>query len=434
MATAIIALGILYFIGHVLTHFFDRAKIPDVLILIIFGIIIGPLFGFLSVEEIGAAGSLLTSIALIIILFEGGLNLELGNILRSAKQSMKLTVSFFFITAAIVGVLMHFGFGFSPMASAITGFICGGTSSSVVIPMVNAMKVGKETTTILILESALTDVLCIVFTIGMLQSFDSGEFEIGKILGSLISSLVLASVIGVASGLLWLKMLDRIRMMPNTQFATFAFMFIVYGIAESLDYSGAIAALAFGILLGNNRIIGHSISRLSENINVSSLKSGIVTDAEKKLYKEIVFLLKIFFFVYLGISIPFEHIDIVLIALTIVIAVYMARPVATKILVKDHVTAYDRTIVSVMAPKGLAAAVLAGLPAQHGMIEGNDIQAITYYIVLLSIVGTSVLIPLIERTSLGELMQRFLKVPAQQPKTTQAAAEPATADNDNQQQ
>ena len=62
-----------------------------------------------------------------------------------------------------------------------------------------------------------------------------------------------------------------------------------------------------------------------------------------------------------------------------------------------------------MIPKGLAAAVLAGLPIQYGMVEGPDIQAITYHVVLASIITTSVLIPLIERTSLGRLYRKFFE-------------------------
>ena len=177
---AIIAMGVLYFIGHLLTHFFDKAKVPDVLILIAFGMIIGPLLDIIKPDQLGAVGTVFTSVALIIILFEGGLNLELKSILRYMNQSIRITLSFFFITAAIITCIMHFLFGYTFLAGLITGFICGGTSSDVVIPMVNALKVGKEATTMLVLESALTDVLCIVFTIGVLHSADSGIIKIGR--------------------------------------------------------------------------------------------------------------------------------------------------------------------------------------------------------------------------------------------------------------
>ncbi len=407
MTTTIMALGLLYFIGHWLTHFFNRTKVPDVLILIIFGMLLGPIFHIIDPVHIGKAGELFTAVALIIILFESGLDLELGTLRRSAGLATKLTVSTFFATAFVIFSILYWGFDYSPMAGLVMGFICGGTSSAVVIPLVGALKVGKKASTMLILESVLTDVLCIIFTLGVLSSIYSGEIEVGRIIGNLISSLIFALVIGTLGGILWIRILASVRNWTHTQFATFAFMFIVYGVADLLHFSGPIAALAFGILLGNYRAIGHRISFLSSLLREENDQIVVVSDAEKKLYKEIVFLLKTFFFVYLGISIPLQHMFTAGVAITIVIAVYLMRPIVTKIVVGKYISAYDSTIVSVMVPKGLAAAVLAGLPSQYGMIEGTDIQAFTYNVILFSIVLTSILIPIINRTPVGTAMKQF---------------------------
>ena len=405
MTSVIIAFGLLYFVGHLLTHLFDRVKIPDVLILILFGIIMGPVLNIVNPADIGPTGQLFTSIALIIILFEGGTDIEVSNLLRSAKQSMLLTVVFFFVTSIIIYCIMHYGYDYSHKASIVTGFICGGTSSAVVIPLVGALKMGKEAATVLILESALTDVLCIVCALGVLQSLEHGEIEIPRIIGNVFSSLLIATFIGFLSGVLWLCIINKVRKYPNTQFATFAFMFITYGIAEIFDFSGAIASLAFGIVLGNNKFVARKLKPYIGNIEV-----GIVTDAEKSLYKEIVFLLKIFFFIYLGLSFPIGDIHFIMIALSLVVSIFIARPIASKLLVKHRVDAYDRSVVAVMVPKGLAAAVLAGLPAQYNMIGAGDIQAITFNVVLISIVATSIFILLIEKTSYGTLMKHLMSI------------------------
>lgn len=397
MALLIIAAGVIYFVGHLLTHFFERSKIPDVLMLILCGIVAGPLTGLMTVERIGYAGELFTQMALIIILFEGGLGLELTHLLKSARRSVLLSSSFFAISALAVALIMHFGFDYSPMASAVTGFICGGTSSAVVIPLLVMIRVSKGAGTMLIIESALTDVLCIVFTLGVLQSIDSGEFRFGNIVGSLVSSLIVASIIGVICGLVWLRCINWVRSFSNTQFATCFFMFIVYGMAEVMHFSGAIAALAFGIVLGNADVVSRNMRRIFGD----SMPVGVISDAEKKLYRELVFLVKIFFFLYLGISIPFESHNIIVVAVTIVIVLFILRPFAARFLT-GRTSRHDRAIIAVMLPKGLAAAVLAGLPAQYGMVEGPYIQAITYHVVLSSIILTSVLIPLIEKTSFGQ--------------------------------
>ncbi len=401
MEKAIFATGILYFLGHVLTHFFERSKVPDVLMLIVVGLLLGPVFGISSVETIGSTGSVFTQFALIIILFEGGLGLELSELIHSARQSAILTISFFFLSVISITLLMHFGFGYSTLASVLTGFICGGTSSAVVIPLLSMINVSKTASAMLVMESALTDVLCIVFTIGELQSIESGAFEVGKVVGTLFSSLIVASIIGALSGMLWLRIITFIRTFGNTQFATCFCMFVVYGIAEFFDFSGAIAVLAFGIVLGNAPVIRRHL-----NFLLSEKTVGIISSAEKELYKELAFLVKIFFFIYLGISIPFEDTAVIAISLSIVVALFALRPIASWLMVNGKTTPHDRTIVAVMLPKGLAAAVLAGLPTQYGMVEGPDIQAITYHVVLYSIILTSVFIPLVERTKLGRFYDK----------------------------
>ena len=399
----IFSAGIIYFVGHLLTHFFQQSKIPDVLLLIIVGVVIGPISGLMTLDPDGSVGKVFTQFALILILFEGGLDMELSHLIRSARQATALTIAFFIITAAVIALIMHCGFDYSPMAAVITGFICGGTSSAVVIPLLGMINVGKHAATTLVLESALTDVLCIVFTIGQLQSIESGDFEYGKIAGTIISSLVVAALIGIFSGMCWLRMLNWIRSFPNTQYATCFFMFIVFGVAEMLGFSGAVAALAYGIVLGNCASFTRHLHDILGDVPV-----GVITDAERKLYKELVFLVKIFFFLFLGVSIPLGAVRFMLAALALVLALYVARPVITKFFVRSPlVSPHDKSIISVMLPKGLAAAVLASMPINAGMVEGRDIQAITYYVVLFSIILTSVLIPLIERTRVGRFYSKL---------------------------
>lgn len=407
MESIILATGLIYFIGHLFTHFFERSKVPDVLMLIIIGILAGPVMGIVTVDEIGDAGRVFTQFALIIILFEGGLDIEFRSLVHSARQSLIMTTAFFFISAATVGSIMHWGFDYSPMASAVTGFICGGTSSAVVIPLLGMIRASKKAAAMLVIESALTDVYCIVFVIGTLQSIESGEFKVGMIIYRLSSSLIVASVIGVIGGILWLRVINWIRRFNNTQFASCFCMFVLYGITEMLGFSGAIAALAFGIVMGNARFIARKL--YNGYWTVSPV--GVLSDAEKTLYKELAFLVKIFFFLYLGISIPFESRSIMAVAACVIVSLFALRPWCA-LLLTGKIRAHDKTITAVMLPKGLAAAVLAGLPSQYGMAEGADIQAITFHIVLYSIIITSTLIPLVERTRFGTFLDGiYVKAP-----------------------
>jgi NhaP-type Na+/H+ or K+/H+ antiporter len=106
-------------------------------------------------------------------------------------------------------------------------------------------------------------------------------------------------------------------------------------------------------------------------------------------------MLKTFFFIYLGISMQFGEWTIFAWSAGAVAAVYVLRAVVVRFAVPPSVSRPEAAVMSVMAPKGLAAAVLAGVPAQMGIAEGPAIQQFVYAVVLVSIVFTSVAVPLI---------------------------------------
>lgn len=68
----------------------------------------------------------------------------------------------------------------------------------------------------------------------------------------------------------------------------------------------------------------------------------------------------------------------------------------------------DAAITSMLAPKGLAAAVLAALPLQYGVIGGGAIRDTTYMVVLVSITFTALLVMVYPRPAMQELYGRAL--------------------------
>ena len=82
---ALLTLGLIVFAAHFFSALFERTKIPDVLPLTIIGIIIGPIAGLVTPDHFGVVGPLLSSIALILMLFDGGSHLTL-NTLKTTIQ------------------------------------------------------------------------------------------------------------------------------------------------------------------------------------------------------------------------------------------------------------------------------------------------------------------------------------------------------------
>jgi NhaP-type Na+/H+ or K+/H+ antiporter len=181
-------------------------------------------------------------------------------------------------------------------------------------------------------------------------------------------------------------------------FMTPAFVFILFGIVETLGFSGAIAALVFGVTLGNIESINLSIFKPSNAGEPVGL-----TETERVFFSEVAFLLKTFFFVYLGISLQFFSSELIIISLILIAIAFIIRIPSTRLALGHSLPLKDMSIVAVMVPKGLAAVVLASFPLQQAVSGGELIQNLTYGVVLSSIVITSLLVMLIDKTKFYEL-------------------------------
>jgi NhaP-type Na+/H+ or K+/H+ antiporter len=240
--------------------------------------------------------------------------------------------------------------------------------------------------------------LSIIITVTLVEAYVIGKFDIASVSGDLIASFLVALVFGVIGAFIWSILLNKIHIIKNAMFTTPAFVFVIFGIVETLGFSGAIAALSFGITLGNIESINFSIFKPSRTKEPVGL-----TETEKVFFSEVAFLLKTFFFVYLGISLELISEQLLILSLVLTVVAFTLRIPTTRLSVRGSLPLKDMSIVAVMVPKGLAAVVLASIPLQQGILGGELIKNLTYGVVLLSIVITSLLVMLIDKVKLYEL-------------------------------
>jgi len=402
-AVTILFLGLLIFLGNILSRFFTLTKIPDVLFLIAIGIIVGPFLGLVAPSAFGVVGPLFTMVTLAIILFEGGLHITLETLKKSITGTTAITVANFVIITGICIVIMTYWAGFSIIEACMLGAIIGGTSSAVVIPFTNYLNIRNDTKAILALESAISDVLCIVVLLALLDVVKVQEFNVGHVVGNLIASFLIAAIIGIIAGIWWSSIYHKLKSIKSI-FITPAFVFIVFGVVNLLGFSGAIAALALGVTLGNLYYFK------AEKI-LPFLGNGItqveLTPVEMEFFAQLVSLLKTFFFIYIGISIHFADMNIIYLGAAITVIIYLARIVMVWCTIPRNIPASDAAIVAVMEPKGLAAAVLASMPLEAGIAAGQTIQDVTYIIIFFSILVCSVMVFLLERTAFARMYRKL---------------------------
>lgn len=388
-----IVLGLLIFCAHLFSAWFSRRRIPDVLLLMIIGIVIGPVTGWVSPSDLASVGPVFASLTLLFILFDSGLDMKLDTI-RSYWTGVVQVTLLSFITAMVTAALIgYYYIGLELTPAFILGSTVAGTAAAIVIPLVAQMRVSQRTRVTLTLESAISGVLCIVAALSFIQSCKSGSPTPGVVIGHVLASLLISMLLGVAGGIVWSSFMHRIRLLQNSMFLTPAFLFVIYGFTEALGYSGALAALAFGLVMGNPEYFSPSFLSRFKLQPMTHLLEG-----EKGFFKELVFILKTYFFVYIGICIPFTDTTALLYGLVIAAALFVVRFILIAIVGRKN-TSDDRLTVSMMIPKGLVSAVLASMPeminAQVGreVIRGAEtIKYVTYAVIFCSICICSLLV------------------------------------------
>lgn len=353
--------GIVILIGFIGNLIFKKTDIPSIIWLMLLGLILGPILGYLNQAPFLAVSDFFSAIAIIIILFEGGIDMDLFKILKEAPKGAILTIIAFIetiiVTTIVVMIMGIWVKGITILHGILLGAIIGGTSSAVVIPIVSKLKgISDKAKMVLSIESAITDVLCIVTAIAIIQTMQSGQAGLNFILTNITAQFSIGIILGAIIGIIWLWIMQKIKQQEYSYVVTLGILFIIYSVVNYLNGSGAIACLTFGIILGNGR-------RILKGIGYGSIAYEI-DQTSRNFHKLISFLIRTFFFVFLGLLVSIQNPVNILIGIIISAGILLTRPFAVKIIAKGNkdFTDLDKKIIGVMMPRGLAAAVLAYMP------------------------------------------------------------------------
>ena len=404
-AFTIVFVGLTIFLSHYFAEMFKRTKIPDVLWLFTMGLLLGPISGLVHPESFGAVGPVFTTITLIFILFESGIDQRLEPLIHALSGTAKITTYNFLATCLVAGSVAYFYTDLGLLRSLMLGSIVGGTSSAVVTTLAREFGMRERTRTTLILESAFSDVYTLAVPLTLLSAYSVGKVDVAYVTGQMIAAFLLAAMLGMAGAFLWSILLNQMRTLQNTVFTTPAFVFIIYGVVEIMNFSGPIAALAFGITLGNIDVLGPPIMK-----NIISRKPISLNDFERAFFSEAVFLLRTFFFVYIGISVRLHDWWPLALGAIITGTLFLIRIPIVRLSVPRDTPTKDAAFMAAMIPKGLGAAVLASLPVQQGISGGETIQAVVFSIILCSTLFTTILTFLVDKTIVSRVYEWIFRL------------------------
>lgn len=358
---ALILGGIIIVIGFLSNYLLERKGLPDMLFLIILGMLVGPATGLVDVTSVMSLAPYLAALALVFILFDGGMTMNIYRVFSESPRAAVLAMAGFASSATVTSLLMYFLVvpNVSPLYSILFGTIVGGSSSIIVMSLASRIKLSQRGSTILSLESAINDILCIVLSLVIIEIIVlKGTVDLPTIAKSLASRFSIGAMLGIIIGVGWLSMLKRIIKASYSYMLTLGIALLAYALSEVLGGSGALCSLLFGIVLGNEKEI-YGILRMKKP------SSQVVDAGLKRFESEIAFLLRAFFFVYIGLIATSPSPKTVIIGITLALTLLLIRFGAVHIATIRSDLINERSIMSVLLTRGLASAVLATLPLQY---------------------------------------------------------------------
>ena len=375
----LLAAGVVIFLGVAGEAFFKKTGIPDVAFLMILGVIIGPVLGIIQAEAVIQVVPYFAALALIIIMFDGGLNLDIKHIVKTAHYSFTLAIIGFILSVIIISLATHYVLEWTWLESILLASIVGGSSSAIVFGLVRNIRISEETKSILSFESAVTDILATIIAFILFEAVLAGHFDLQTLQETIGKAVVVGLVLGFGVGIPWMYISTKFGNAQHAYMLTLAILFVLFFLANSFGESGALTALVFGLMIGNKK-------HLSKILRFKVPK----IERDDPTHNQLTFLVRSFFFVFVGLMATFGQIEYVIFGVVVTIAVYVGRMGLVKTVLRKGFSKLDKSVTKSMIPRGLAAAVLATYPITMGLPNAELYPQMIFFIILSSVIITTI--------------------------------------------
>ena len=372
-------LGALLVLAFVANRMSKWTRVPDVIVLLITGIVLGPALHLIDGSKFNEMTRGFGTFALILILFAAGLELDLRNALKQFGAGTVLALLSYSLSMVGVTYFCIYALRLQLMPSLLVGATLGCMSGSVILPVLEQLEMRESVKTTLIIEASFGDGLG-ALGVGVLIELARGGGEImagplpsllsraglapgshgsiaGVVAAILLGKFVLALAVAIVFGYLWLRLLPLISDKQFWQVLTFAAVLLLYAATHAIGGSALFAVMAFGASLANLPDPRHSADSFVFRILPPDPSRAI-----HSFHAELAFLVRSFFFVLLGVLVDFAGLRMEFLAsLGIAGVLFVARFFAVQFsrVAWRGTTPREREVATLLIPRGLITAVLA---------------------------------------------------------------------------
>ncbi len=367
----ILLAAVLILLGIVSSKLSARLGLPVLVMFLLVGMLAGedgP--GGIFFDNAAAAHSLGT-LALAMILFDGGLQTPLKAIKKVWKPASVLATLGVLITSAVTGVAAAYMLDIPLLQGLLFGAIVGSTDAAAVFALLRnaGIHLNTKLKATLEIESASNDPMAIFLTVGLLEVLVN-DMKLGTgLLLMFVSQMGLGALVGLAVGWISVKLINKIQLVATGLYPVLvaACGLLSFGITANIGGSGFLAVFITGVVIGNSRFVFQRSTFL--------------------FHDGLAWLGQITMFVVLGLLInPTSLLDVWFEGLIIaLVLIFIARPLAViPVLALFGFKAREITLVSWVGLRGSVPIILAIFPLMFGLPGAELIFNVVFFVVLIS--------------------------------------------------
>jgi potassium/hydrogen antiporter len=367
----ILLFAVLLILGVITTKFSSRLGVPALVLFIIIGMLMGSdALGFIYFDNPNIT-QLIGVLALIVILFEGGLHTKWGTVKQVAMPSLSLATIGVILTTTIVAIGAKYILSIDWLDAFLVGAIVGSTDAAAVFAVLSGQNVKNKLSSTLEVESGTNDPMAVFLTLSVIQLITSPESNILGLIGSFFWQMSVGLLIGYVLGRISSKSINKIALDSSGLYPVFAMAFAIltYSVTAMVNASGLLAVYVAAMIIGNRELTyRHSIIRFNEGF---------------------AWMMQILMFVLLGLLVfPSElfHWDIIWKGLLLsFLLIVIARPIAVFLSIPFFKYSINEKIfISWAGLRGAVPIVLATFPMIAGIENSQLIFNIVFFVVLTS--------------------------------------------------
>ncbi|EPE63067.1 sodium/hydrogen exchanger family protein [Exiguobacterium sp. S17] len=385
---SILLFGLLLVAGVLATRVSTRFGLPALLLFMGIGIIMGSdITGLIFFDDSNLAQMIGIS-ALIVILFEGGLQTKWASFRSVLVPSASLATIGVLLTAGLVAVAVRFVFGFDWIESFLFGAIIGSTDAAAVFAAFKGKNISPKVGATLETESGTNDPMAMFLTILALDFMLKPETTIWDGIWMFILQIIVGAFAGYMLGNLSRLMLNHLRLESSSLHAVLmiSMAFMTYGVAAYFAGSGLLAVYLAAMIVGN--------AHTAHEVTIVQFSEALA------------WIMQIIMFVILGLLVyPKQLFDPELIWKGLLISfflMFVARPVAVYLsTIAMPFTHKEKLFISWAGLKGAVPIVLATFPLIAGIDNSQLIfNAVFFVVVTSALIQGTTLTPLAAKLNL----------------------------------